>query len=116
MTIDDSRRILTRSIDINATPETIWALLTSPEEIGNWYDDPATVTQLEPKDAFQVGSKFVLTRSGVTTWCVVTAMEPLHRLSWSEERDGQETVFVDFRLDQLGRHRTRLTHTKAMAR
>ncbi len=111
---DDSANVLTQSIDIEATPEKVWALLISTEEIGIWYDEAATVTQLGPKGSLQVGSKFVLTRSGILSWCVVTAIDPLHRFSWSEESDGQETVLVDFRLDRLSDDRTRLTHTKTI--
>ena len=115
MNFDVSNRVLTGSIDIEATPEKIWGLLTSTDEITNWYDEANNVTHLHPEGTFHVGSRFLLTRRGVPSWCLVTVMEPLRRLGWTEERDGKATVFVEFRLKALSGGRTRLTHTKALA-
>jgi len=114
MAIDETSRIVTESIDIEASPEQVWALLTSSDQITNWYDKAGKVTQLHPVDTFDVGSRFVLTHAGTPRRCVVTAMEPIGRLSWTEECDGEASVFVEFRLERLADGGTRLTHTKAL--
>ena len=65
MKFDVSVRVIAGSIDIEASPEKIWGLLTSTDEITNWYDEANNVTHLHPEGTFQVGSRFLLTRGGI---------------------------------------------------
>lgn len=112
MHFNGSNKVITGTIDTEASPEKVWGLLPSSDAIANWHDDAINVTHLDAQDTFQVGTRFLIARRGLASWCVVTVMEPLRRLGWTEETDGKATVFVEFLLVPLGEGRTRPTHSK----
>ncbi len=109
-------RPMTESIGIAKPPETVWSLLTTAEQIADWYDDWDTVEYSRPGASIHVGSTFRLSRRGNSAWCRVVVAEPPHRLHWLEVADDGVAVSVEFCVspDEVGG--TVLTHTKTALR
>ena len=105
---------LTSSIGIAKPPGILWNLLTTVEEISDWYDDWDVVDDMSPRGVLRVGSTFRLSRRGNSAWCRVTVADPPHRLRWLEIADDRVAVEVEFCLNPDETGGTVLTHTKTV--
>jgi uncharacterized protein YndB with AHSA1/START domain len=83
---------LETSIDIDAAPETVWAVLTDVEQWPAWTRSVTTVQRLDD-GAFGVGSRARIRqpRLRTMTW-QVTGLVPGQEFSWSSRAAGLHTV------------------------
>ena len=107
---------LTESIGIAKPPEAVWNLLTTAEQIVDWYDDWDAVEYSRAGESIRVGSIFRLSRRDNSAWCRVVVAEPPHRLHWLEVNDDGFAVSVEFCVSPDGVDGTVLTHTKTAIR
>ena len=103
---------VTESIGIAKPPETVWNLLTTAEQIADWYDDWDAVEYSRPEASIRVGSTFRLSRRGNSAFCRVVVAEPPHRLHWLEVADDGSAVSVEFCISPDDVGGSVLTHTK----
>ena len=106
------------SIDIAASPEKVWDLLTRVEGIPTWYDGWDTVHASTPQEQLEVGLTFQLVKKGPLgrrkqSMCQVTELIPGSRISWVESAIGRDPVMVRFDLINAGVNRTTVRFTKA---
>lgn len=96
----------TQSILIDSSCQSVWRLLTTLADIGDWYDNWDTAEHDEPNQQHIAhGSRFRLIRERPhgqveSVHCRVTVFEPPRRLGWIEDGPQGQTVLVDFRLDE----------------
>ena len=109
---------LSRSIQIAASPTTLWNQLTTVAEIAEWYDDWDIVEYDPSDDRVSLGSTFRLVRhrAGMneTAWCRITVFDAPQRLGWMEYAQKLPAMSVEFHLVPEGPDGTLLTHTKAV--
>jgi uncharacterized protein YndB with AHSA1/START domain len=116
----ESQRLMagpvTESIGIAKPPEAVWNLLTTADQIADWYDDWDAVDCSRPGESIRAGSTFRLSRRSNSAWCRVVVAEPPHRLQWLEVTNDGFAVSVEFCVspDEVGG--TVLTHTKTVIR
>ena len=94
---------LTQSINIDAMPESVWALIARIATMTDWYDNWDRVEPATTDTHFRVGATFRLIRrhSGrgvATAQCRVTEMSEFSRLQWEQSQPNQPTVSVTFEL------------------
>ncbi|MDE1763857.1 MAG: SRPBCC domain-containing protein [Thaumarchaeota archaeon] len=107
-----------KTIEIDASPETVFRAISNPAELTNWFPDAAI---LEPS----VGGKFKFTFSKDSTRCgknqedvlsegKVVEFVPNKKLAYTWQHknipDFPETV-VTWELEQIGKSKTRVTLT-----
>lgn len=109
-------RPVTESVEIAKPPETVWDLLTTAEQIAEWYDDWDAVEYSSPGAPIRVGSTFRLSRRSNSAWCRVVVAQPPHRLRWLEVGDDGFAVSVEFCVSPDAVGGTVLTHTKTVIR
>jgi uncharacterized protein YndB with AHSA1/START domain len=112
-------RTLSTSIRIDAPPEVVWKLITTPATIPDWYDNSDSVEPATDDTRLRVGASFRLTRRHVdgldTALCRVTSLDEPKRLCWVELAPNRPTMSVEFRLglpEDGPRTGTLLHHTK----
>jgi uncharacterized protein YndB with AHSA1/START domain len=68
------------SIDIAASPDAVWTMVSDPTRVPQWSPELAKVKWLGGADRAAVGARFKGTnRNGLyrwSTWCTVTELEP----------------------------------------
>ena len=94
---------VTQSIDVNASRERVWELLTDPGELTRWWPDAA---ELEPR----LGGRVVLTFGPGHVNGEVTHWEPPQALGFTWEATNMPGVrlHVLFTVDDLGDGRSRV--------
>lgn len=94
---------VTRTVEVDAPRERVWALLTDPAELPRWWPDAA---ELEP----EVGGKVVLRFGPGDVTGEVTSWEPPRRLGFTWEASNLPGVLlhVTFTVDDLGGGRSRV--------
>ena len=102
MTTRDGTRCLTQSININATPEKVWDLITRIATMTDWYA-PGDRTESTTTDThLRAGTSFRLIRrqSGRddVAQCHVTEVSEFTRLQWEQSQPRKPTVSVTFEL------------------
>ena len=105
---------LTQSITIATTPEALWTLLTTVDEIPGWYEGWDVVERDSSVDSLKIDARFRLMRDNgkheVT--CHVVEVDAPRRLSWNEYSDKGSAVRVSFALEPDGVGNVILTHSK----
>jgi uncharacterized protein YndB with AHSA1/START domain len=94
---------VTQSIDVNASRERVWELLTDPGELTRWWPDAA---ELEPR----LGGRVVLGFGPGNVHGEVTQWEPPRALGFTWEASNMPGVslHVLFTVDELGDDRSRV--------
>jgi len=89
------------SIEIDAAPEKVWAVLT---DVRRWPEWTASMQKIEPRggDELAVGSKFRIKQPKVpaVTW-EVTEFEPERSFTWTATSPGVTTV-AEHRITPIG--------------
>ena len=74
----------TNELEVAASPETIWSLLTHPENWPSFYPNVTEVpVLLGGGTAFELGARFDASLIGLDVAATVTEFEPTKRLAWS---------------------------------
>jgi uncharacterized protein YndB with AHSA1/START domain len=96
---------IVRSVEVRATPERLFALLTEPESLARWWPD---VAELEPRVGGRVRMEFMGGQSVVTGR--VTRYEPPRGLgfTWVRAESPDVTTEVGFTVTPLGDGRSRV--------
>jgi uncharacterized protein YndB with AHSA1/START domain len=96
------------TIDIEATPETIWTVLMDVEAWQEWTDSMTSLSLLEAPP-LRTGSRVRIKqpRLPATVW-TVTSIEPNHQFTWQARNPGVKVVAVH-RIEPLGEGRSRVT-------
>ncbi len=101
---------IVRSVDVRATPERLFALLTEPDALVRWWPD---VAELEPRLGGRVRMEFAGGTSVVTGR--VTRFDPPHGLgfTWVRAESPELTTEVGFTVTALaaGRSRVEVVHS-----
>jgi uncharacterized protein YndB with AHSA1/START domain len=95
---------VTQAVELEATPDRAWQLLTDPAELPRWWPDAA---QLEPR----VGGRIVLNFGPGDVSGEVTDWEPPRNLGFTWEASNMPGVrlHVAFTVDDLGDGRSRVS-------
>jgi uncharacterized protein YndB with AHSA1/START domain len=90
---------IVRSVEIQATPERLWSLLTRPEELVRWWPD---VADFEPREGGRVRMVFEANASVVNGR--VTRFDPPTSLgfTWEREQSPDAPTQVEFTVTDLG--------------
>lgn len=96
---------IVRSVDVEATPERLWSLLTEPSALVRWWPD---VAELEPREGGRVRMVFSAASSVVTGR--VTRFEPPARLgmTWVREETPDAPTQIEISVTDLGGGRCRV--------
>ena len=99
----DGTRCLTQSININATPEKVWALITRIATITDWYETWHRVEPTATDTHLRAGTSFRLLRqqagrADVVAQCHVTEASELTRLQWEQSQPHKPKIAVTFEL------------------
>jgi uncharacterized protein YndB with AHSA1/START domain len=94
---------VTQTVDVDASLERIWELLTDPAELPRWWPDAA---ELEPR----VGGRVVLAFGPGDVTGKVTSWDPPRRLGFTWEASNMPGVrlHVTFTVEDLGGGRSRV--------
>jgi uncharacterized protein YndB with AHSA1/START domain len=96
---------IVHSVDVRATPERLWQLLTEPEALVRWWPD---VAELEPREGGRVRMEFAANPSVVNGR--VTRCEPPARLgfTWEREQSPGVSTQIELSVTDLGDGRCRV--------
>ena len=72
----------TNEREVEASPETIWALLTNPEAWPSFYPGVEHVQLLDGHDTFRLGTQFETNLAGQDISASVQEFEPMTRIAW----------------------------------
>ena len=72
----------TNELEVAATPETIWALLTDPAAWPSFYPGVQEVELLDGHDRFRKGTRFETNLAGQDIAAAVAELEPITRIAW----------------------------------
>jgi uncharacterized protein YndB with AHSA1/START domain len=99
MTLD-----VTQAVEVDASAERVWQLLTDPAELPRWWPDAA---ELEPK----LGGRVVLTFGPGNVSGEITTWEPPSALAftWIQSNMPGVELRVSFMVDDLGDGRSRVS-------
>jgi hemerythrin-like domain-containing protein len=103
------------TVDVEATPEQVWAVLSDVRRVPAWSHECRQVTWLDDVTEGRVGARFKGTnRSGFARWqrpCTITGWEPGRRLTFETRGPlGMDATEWTFELEPHGTG-TRLTQT-----
>jgi uncharacterized protein YndB with AHSA1/START domain len=95
---------VTQSVEVDASPDRIWRLLTDPVELPRWWPDAA---DLEPR----VGGRVVLNFGPGNVSGEITTWEPPSALgfTWVQSNMPGVELHVAFTVDDLGDGRSRVS-------
>jgi uncharacterized protein YndB with AHSA1/START domain len=93
-----------QAVEVDASPDRVWQLLTDPAELPRWWPDAA---ELEPR----IGGRVVLNFGPGNVSGEITRWEPPTALgfTWIESRRPEVELHVAFTLDDLGDGRCRVS-------
>lgn len=96
---------IVRAVEVRATPQRLWTLLTQPEELVRWWPD---VAELEPREGGRVRMVFEANSSVVNGR--VTRFDPPTGLgfTWEREQSPGAPTQVEFTVSDLGGGRCRV--------
>ena len=72
----------TNELEVEASPETIWSLLTNPEAWPSFYPGVEHVELLDGQDTFRLGTRFETNLAGQDIFAAVQEFEPMTRIAW----------------------------------
>ena len=72
----------TNELEVGASPETIWALLTDPLSWPSFYPGVEHVQLLDGHDRFRLGTRFETNLAGEDVYASVQEFEPRTRIAW----------------------------------
>ena len=72
----------TNELEVEASPETIWALLTDPSAWPDFYPGVEHVQLLDGHDRFRLGTRFETNLAGEDVYASVQEFEPRTRIAW----------------------------------
>lgn len=72
----------TNELDVAASPETIWALLTDPTTWPHYYPGVQHVQLVDGHAALQLGTRFETNLAGQDVFASVQEFEPTTRIAW----------------------------------
>jgi uncharacterized protein YndB with AHSA1/START domain len=73
----------TNELEVQASPETIWSLLTDPAAWPSFYPGVEKVKLLDGHDRFGASTRFETNLAGQDVAAAVTEFEPMTRIAWS---------------------------------
>lgn len=72
----------TNDLEVEASPETIWALLTNPAAWPSFYPGVEHVELLDGHETFRLGTRFETNLAGQDIYASVQEFEPMTRIAW----------------------------------
>ena len=72
----------TNELEVEASPETIWSLLTDPQAWPSFYPGVEHVQLLDGHDTFCLGTRFETNLAGQDVFASVQEFEPMTRIAW----------------------------------
>lgn len=72
----------TNELEVAASPETIWSLLTDPEAWPKFYPGVRRVALLDGGRTLQLGTEFETSLAGQDVFASVQECEPMTRIAW----------------------------------
>ncbi len=72
----------TNELEVKASPETIWSLLTDPRAWPSFYPGVEQVQLLDGHDTFRLGTRFETNLAGQDVFASVQEFEPMKRIAW----------------------------------
>ena len=72
----------TNELEVEATPETIWSLLTDPQAWPSFYPGVEHVQLLDGHNRFRVGTRFETNLAGQDVAASVQEFEPMTLIAW----------------------------------
>jgi uncharacterized protein YndB with AHSA1/START domain len=94
-------------IHVNASPDTLWSLLSDVERMGEWSPECYKVAWEDGASApAKPGARFTGTNKwGPIRWsmtCEVKSAEPGREISWATVKDGRDLVTWTYRFEPSG--------------
>jgi uncharacterized protein YndB with AHSA1/START domain len=103
------------SVDIDATPERVWSVVSDPTRTPEWSPVCHTVDWIGELHAPEVGAKFrgqnKLNGARWSRECRVTALDSNRSFAWSTYVKGNESTRWRYDLEPMGANNTRLTES-----
>jgi uncharacterized protein YndB with AHSA1/START domain len=91
----DNRKFETE-VRVAASPEAVWEALTTPEGVASWFAPEVRVTPGEG------GSIWVSWAPGMEGESLISALEPLRRFAYAQDRPDRDPVIAEFLIEGQG--------------
>lgn len=96
---------IVRAVEVRATPQRLWTLLTQPEELVRWWPD---VAELEPREGGRVRMVFEANSSVVNGRVTRFDLPTGLGFTWEREQSPGAPTQVEFTVSDLGGGRCRV--------